>query len=129
MSYAEGLGIDENGRASGGIAHMSNAKIALQAGEDILVENFAHQTHALVMAHYSTVRNTNASTLLASMLESIKSEIGETSRIFVSINTKDAALFLWSAIRDYYAVLQDQFLVKCLKCPKVFLAQRQAQSP
>jgi hypothetical protein len=36
----------------------------------------------------------------------------------VSINTKDAALFFWSAIRDYYAVLQDQFLVKCLKCLK-----------
>jgi hypothetical protein len=63
------------------------------------------------MEHYSTVRNANARTLLASMLESIKSEIGETSRIFVSINTKDTALFLWSAMRDYYAVLQDVFLV------------------
>jgi len=68
------------------------------------------------MAHYSTVRNTNASTLLASMLESIKSEIGETSRVFVSINSEDAALLLWPAVRDYYMVLQDEFLVKCLKC-------------
>jgi hypothetical protein len=71
------------------------------------------------MAHYSAVRNTHASTLLASMLESIKSEIGETGRIFVSINSEDAALLLWSAIRDDYAVLQDEFLVKCLKCLKL----------
>ena len=95
---------------------MANAEIAFQAGEYILVENFAHQTHALVMAHYSTVRNTYASTLLASMLESIESEISKTSRVFVSIDSEDTALFLWSAIRDYYAVLQDKFLVKCLKC-------------
>jgi len=94
---------------------MANAEIAFQAGEYILVENFAHQTHAFVMAHYSTVRNTHASTLLASMLERIKSEVGETSSVFVSIDSEDAALFLRSAIRDYYAFLQDKFLAKCPK--------------
>ena len=102
---------------------MSDTKIALQTGEDILVENFANQTHALVMAHDSAVRNTNASTLLAAMLESIKSEIGKTSRVFVSINSEDAALLFWSAVRVYYAVLQDQFLFKCLKCLKCLKCQ------
>jgi hypothetical protein len=95
---------------------MSNAKIAFQAGKNIFVENFAHEAHALVMLHYSTVRNTHTSTLLASMLESIKSEISETSGVFVSIDSEDAALFLWPAIRDYYAFLQDKFLVECLRC-------------
>jgi len=79
---------------------MSNAEITLQAGEDIFVENFAHQTHAFVMAHESTIGNTNSSTLLASMLESIETEISEASRVFVPINSEDTALFFWSAIRD-----------------------------
>jgi hypothetical protein len=61
------------------------------------------------------------------MLESIKSEVGKTSRVFVSINAEDAALLLWSAVGAYYLILQDNFLVKCLKYRILFLAQRQAQ--
>ena len=51
VSDAERLGVDEHGRAGGGITHVSNTEMALQAGKDIFVENFAHQPHALMMAH------------------------------------------------------------------------------
>lgn len=104
MSDAERLGIDEYGRAGGGITHVSNTEMALQAGKDILVENFAHQPHALMMSHQSTITNADAGTLLASVLKGIEAEIGETGGVFVPINGEDTTLFLWSTVRDDYAV-------------------------
>ena len=44
VSDAERLRVDEYGRAGGGITHVSNTEIALQAGKDIFVENFARPT-------------------------------------------------------------------------------------
>ena len=104
VSDAERLGVDEHGRAGGGIAHMSNTEMALQAGKNILVEDFAHQPHALMMPHQSTITNADAGTLLAPVLKGVKAEIGKTGGVLVSINGEDAALFLWSPVRDNYGV-------------------------
>ena len=104
VSNAERLGVDEDGRAGGGITHVSNTEMALQAGKDIFVENFAHQPHALMVAHQSTISDADAGTLLAPVLEGIEAEIGKAGGVLVSINGEDTALFLWSPIRDNYGV-------------------------
>ena len=104
MSDAERLGVDEHGRAGGGIAYVSNTEMALQAGKDILVEDLAHQPHALMMSHESTITNADAGTLLAPVLEGIEAEIGKAGGVLVSINGEDTALFLWSPVRDNYGV-------------------------
>ena len=121
VSDAERLRVDEYGRAGGGITHVSNTEVALQAGKDIFVENFAHQPHTLMMAHQSTIADAYAGTLLAPVLEGIEAEIGKAGGVLVPINGKDAALFLWSPVRDDYALrvmVQSKFLecLKCLKC-------------
>ena len=104
VSDAERLRVDEYGRAGGGITHVSNTEIALQAGKDIFVENFAHQPHALMMAHQSTITDADAGTLLAPVLEGIEAEIGKTGGVLVSINGENTALFLRSTVRDNYGV-------------------------
>jgi hypothetical protein len=126
VSDAERLGVDEHGRAGGGITHVSNTEMALQASKDIFVENFAHQPHALVMAHQSTIADADAGTLLAPVLKGIETEIGKTGGVFVPINGEDATLFLWSTVRDNYGVrvvAQSKFLKclnrKCLKYTKI----------
>ena len=100
VSDAERLGVDEDGRAGGGIAHMSNTEMTLQAGKNIFVENFAHQPHTLMMAHQSTIADTDAGTLLAPVLEGIEAEIGKAGGVLMPINGKDTALFLWSTVRN-----------------------------
>jgi hypothetical protein len=57
-----------------------------------------------MMAHQSTITNADAGTLLASVLEGIEAEIGETGGVLVSINGEDTALFLWSTVRNDYGV-------------------------
>ena len=113
VSDAERLGVDEHGRAGGGITHVSNTKMALQTGKDVLVENFAHQPHALMMSHQATITNADTGTLLAPVLKGVKTEIGKTGGVLMSINSEDTALFLWSTARDNYGVrvvAQSKFL-------------------
>ena len=120
VSDAERLRVHEYGRAGGGITHVPNTEIALQAIKDILVENFAHQSHALMMAHESTITDADAGTLLASVLEGIEAKIGKTGGVLVSIDGEDTALFLWPTVRDDYGVrvvVQSKFL-ECLTCLK-----------
>jgi hypothetical protein len=100
VTNAERLGIDEHGRASGGITHVSNTKMSFQTGEDILAKDLTHKSHTLVMAHQSAVGNADAGAFLAPVLEGIKTEVGEAGSVFVSINAEDAALFFWSSVRD-----------------------------
>ncbi len=116
----ERLGVDEHGGACGGITHVSNTEIALQTGKDVFVENLAHQSHALMMPHQSTITDADAGTLLAPVLKGVKAEIGKTGGVLVPINGEDTALFLWSTVRDNYGVrvvAQSKFL-ECLKCLK-----------
>jgi hypothetical protein len=63
------------------------------------------------MAHQSAIANADTSTFLAPVLEGVKTEVSEAGSVFVSINTEDAALFLWSTAGDYKIVPQDEFLV------------------
>ena len=100
---------------------MSNTEMAPQAGKDISVEDFAHQPHAFMMSHQSTITDAYAGTLLAPVLKGKEAEIGKAGGVLVPINGKDAALFLWSPVRDDYAVrvmAHSKFLecLKCLKC-------------
>ena len=113
MSDAERLGVDEHGRAGGGITHVTNTEITLQAGKDVFVEDLAYQSHALVMAHQPTITDADAGTFLAPVLKGVKTEIGKTGGVLVSIDGEDAALFLWSTVRDNYGVrvvAQSRFL-------------------
>ena len=117
VSDAERLRVDEHRRASGGITHVSNTEIALQAGKDIFVENFAHQPHALMMAHHSTITDADAGAFLTAVLESIESEIGKSGGVLVSVDRKDTTLFLRSTVRDDYGmrVMAQSKSLKCLK--------------
>ena len=56
------------------------------------------------MAHQSTIADADAGTLLATMLKGIETEIGKTGGVLVPINGEDAALFLWSTVRNNYGV-------------------------
>ena len=100
MTGAERLCIDEHGRASGRIAHVSNTKMPFQTGEDILAKDLTHKSHALVMAHQSAVGNADTGAFLAPVLEGIKTEVSEAGSVFVSINAEDAALFFRSSVSD-----------------------------
>ncbi len=112
------LCVDEHGGASGGIAHVANTEMSLQAGKDFFVENFAHQPHALMMPHQSTISNTDAGAFLAPVLEGVKTKVSEAGSVFVSVNGKDAALFFGSTVGNYHMswmVLQSNSLSKSLR--------------
>jgi hypothetical protein len=69
------------------------------------------------MAHQSTVTNADAGTFLAPVLKGVKTKIGKTGGVLVSIDGENTALFLWSTVRDNYGVrvVKQSKYLECLK--------------
>ena len=89
----QGLHVYRNGGSGGGIAHMADADVAFLFRQ--IVEYLRHQAHAAEGFHCFPIRNGNARTFLAPVLQSKDTVVGFMHRRQIPVkNTKHSALFM-----------------------------------
>jgi hypothetical protein len=72
---------------------MANGHIALELVEDVVGEDFRHQSHALDVRQAGAIGDGNARRFLSSMLQRIEPEIDLPGRVGMPVDRDNAALF------------------------------------
>jgi hypothetical protein len=73
---------------------VADGRRALQALDDIFLENIGDQTHLPMGNKTSAVGRNNAARFLAAMLERIEPQINHVGRLGMAVNAHDGAFFV-----------------------------------
>ena len=90
-AHGQRLGIPRFGLSGGGIAHMPHGDIPRQVDKRFLGKHIGHQPHAHMAVDLSIRPCGYARAFLPAMLESVKTEIGQTGRFLMSADAENAA--------------------------------------
>jgi hypothetical protein len=70
---------------------MPDGQVARETLQDPFAEDIGNQPHLLMNDNLFAVTSNNSSALLASMLQSVQTEIGKLGGILVAVDSADAA--------------------------------------
>ncbi len=91
VEHQKRLGIGQQRRTGGGIAHMTDGQMTLRAFSVCFLEDLADQPHVLVFAHLATVGHHDPGAFLAAVLQGVESEVGELGRIRMVVDAENTA--------------------------------------
>src|SRR5262245_5518145 len=79
--------------AGGRITHVADGGLSGQSGKALLLKDVVDMPHSSLCAQHRTVRGDYSGGLLASVLQRVKTEIGQARRFVVAENAEDTTLF------------------------------------
>src|SRR5262249_54339177 len=94
------LRIAEMRGTGGGVASVAQSHLANQSMQDVPVEDLRHQSHATVNAELLAVTSDDPRTLLAPVLQGIKTIIGQFGGIRMAVNAEHATVMFGIFLHD-----------------------------
>ena len=88
------LRIHQRRVARGGVARVSDGSRSREARQDLRLENFLHEAHALLEMQVDAIGRDDARRFLAAMLKSIETQIGELGGFEMAEDASDTAVIV-----------------------------------